>query len=227
MSVAEPLAGDEDRATDMEAKRVVLEGRTVPIAHEETDQRFVAPAHLGRLLVERDARRVDHRQVGGEGRVQGQIAAVENGDERRRRLDHRLGHSASSSAPIAETGILQPYSDSPGAVRAYGCDVRIRGRHLGLVLSLLAARLLPCAHGPGHVPRLLCEPLRHRRAEHHWLPAARGRPVPPLGRGGARRLPLRAQAGAAAPGGAARLARPPRRARRPARPRAARRHRAG
>ncbi len=50
-----PLADDEDRRPDVEAERVVFEGRPVPIAHEKTDQPLVGLVHL--LLAAAEARR--------------------------------------------------------------------------------------------------------------------------------------------------------------------------
>src|SRR5471030_3342308 len=72
------------------------------------------------------------------------------------------------------------------------------GRHFGLVVPLLATGVLPRRDEARGVPRLLRRALRHRRAEHDRLPAAGRRSVPPLGRGGAGGLSLRAETRAAA-----------------------------
>src|SRR5215831_4611687 len=61
-------------------------------------------------------------------------------------------------------------------------------RHLRLVVPELAPRLLPRRDAAARLPRALCEPLRHGRAEHDGLPPAERGPVPPLGRRGPRRL---------------------------------------
>src|SRR5919201_1204385 len=45
-AMTEPLAGDEERRADVEAERVVLEGRTVTLAHEKADQAGVGFVHL-------------------------------------------------------------------------------------------------------------------------------------------------------------------------------------
>ena len=44
-AVPEPLPRDEDRAADVEAERVVLERRPVPVAHQEPDQPLVGFVH--------------------------------------------------------------------------------------------------------------------------------------------------------------------------------------
>ena len=54
-----PLADDEDRRADVEAERVVLEGRPVPVAHEKTDEPLVGLVHLLLAATEAHARRVD------------------------------------------------------------------------------------------------------------------------------------------------------------------------
>src|SRR5581483_4701154 len=63
-----------------------------------------------------------------------------------------------------------------------------------LVVSLLAARLLPGRAAAGRVPVLLRVPLRHGGAELDRLPAPERRPVPPLGRGRPGRVRVRRQA---------------------------------
>ena len=59
----EPLAGDEDRAADVEPERVVLERRAVPVAHQEADQPLVGVVHLRLAAGERDAGAVDDGEV--------------------------------------------------------------------------------------------------------------------------------------------------------------------
>ena len=83
------------------------------------------------------------------------------------------------------------------------------GRHLGLVVSELAARLLPGRARSVRLPRLLRRALLDGRAEHDRLSAAGRGAVPALGRAGARRVRVRPEA----PGGAARHRRRVRRTR--------------
>src|SRR5262249_32664898 len=63
----EPLARDEDRRADVEAERVVLEGRAVAIPHQEADQALVRLVHLRLAAAERHARRVDDGEGAGHG----------------------------------------------------------------------------------------------------------------------------------------------------------------
>src|SRR5262249_19003619 len=66
-------------------------------------------------------------------------------------------------------------------------------RHLRLVVSLVAARVLPGGDAAGGLPPLLRGAVRHGRAEHDGIPAAFGGAVRALGSGGAGRIPLRGQ----------------------------------
>ena len=75
----EPLARDEDRAADVEAERVVLERRPVPVAHQESDQARVCVVDLVAPAGEADPRRVHHREVVGHRRVEPDEAVVEDG----------------------------------------------------------------------------------------------------------------------------------------------------
>ncbi len=75
-----PLAGDEDRAADVEAEGVVLERAPVPVAHQEADQRLVGLVHLLLAAGERDARAVDDREVVGQRTVEADEAVVEDLD---------------------------------------------------------------------------------------------------------------------------------------------------
>ena len=76
----EPLARDEDRRTDVEAKRVVLERRAVALAHEEADEAPVRIVHLLLAAGEADARSVDDREVVGHGVVEPYEAVIEDLD---------------------------------------------------------------------------------------------------------------------------------------------------
>ena len=127
----------------------------------------------------------------------------------------------------AARGCLTPFRSSARAAPRTGVrHSRVRFghgdpcRHLGLVVSDLAARVLPRGHAAVGVPLVLRPALRHGRAERDRLPAPERGSVPPLGRSRARRLSLRREA----PADATRPRRPvPRtraRARRPARARA-------
>src|SRR6476469_7289321 len=57
--VAEPLSREEDRRPHVEAEGVVLEGRPVPVAHQETDQALVRIVHLVLPPREADACGID------------------------------------------------------------------------------------------------------------------------------------------------------------------------
>ncbi len=59
-------------------------------------------------------------------------------------------------------------------------------RHVGLVVPVVAAGLLPAGHQPADFLALYAAPLRHGRAEHDRLPAAR---LPSSSRAGPRRSP--------------------------------------
>ena len=82
---------------------------------------------------------------------------------------------------------------------AYGFGHGDPDRHLGLVVSVLAARVLPRGAPARGVPRLLRRTVRHGRAQLDRLPPAERRPVPALGRRGAGRLRVRRQVLADAP----------------------------
>ena len=86
------LADDEDRRLDEEAEVAVLERRAVALAHEEADQPLVALGHLVGGDVERDARGVDDGEVGREGAVEREEAAVEDFDGVRGGLVDGQGH---------------------------------------------------------------------------------------------------------------------------------------
>jgi len=62
----------------VEAERVVLEGRSVAIAHQEADQPGVGVVHLLLAAGEADARRVHYREVGGHRVVEADEAVVEH-----------------------------------------------------------------------------------------------------------------------------------------------------
>ena len=68
------------------------------------------------------------------------------------------------------------------------------GRDVRLVVSQLAARLLPRGHGPGVVSRVLRRAVHDGRAEHDRLPAAVRGSVQALGRAGAGRVRVRTEA---------------------------------
>ena len=78
--MAEPLARDEDRRSDVEAERVVLERSPVAIAHEKADQARVRLVHLLLAASERDARPVHDREVVGHRIVEAHEAVIENFD---------------------------------------------------------------------------------------------------------------------------------------------------
>ena len=76
--MAEPFARHEDRAAHVETEGVVLEGRAVPVAHQEADQAFVRLVHLVLAAGERDAGAVDDREVVGHRAVETHEAVVED-----------------------------------------------------------------------------------------------------------------------------------------------------
>ncbi len=120
----EPFPRDEDRAADVEAERVVLERRAVAIAHQEADQALVGGIHLVLVPSEGDARAVDDGEVVGHGIVEPHEAVVEDADRLLGTDVGRHGHGRRT--------LLRP-SDVP--YRHGNPD-----RHLGLVVSLMAAR---------------------------------------------------------------------------------------
>src|SRR5256885_6548106 len=91
------------------------------------------------------------------------------------------------------------------------------GRHLGLVVSELAARLLPGRARSERLPRLLCRALLDGGAEHDRLPATGGGAVPAVGRASARRVRVRPEASGGAARRRRRVREPCTPARRPAR----------
>ena len=81
--MSEPLARDEDRAADVEAEGVVLEGRPVPVAHQEADQAGIGVVDLVPAAGEADAGGVDDREVVGHRGVEPNEAVVEDADRAR------------------------------------------------------------------------------------------------------------------------------------------------
>ena len=63
-AVAHPLPCDGDRAPDVEAEEVVLEGGGMALPHQEADQALVLAVHRLLHLQEGHAGSVHHRQVG-------------------------------------------------------------------------------------------------------------------------------------------------------------------
>src|SRR5262249_25596982 len=173
-TMAEPLAGDEDRRADVEAKRVVLERRSVPVAHEEADQALVRLVHLLLAAREADTRGVDDREIGRHRAVEPDEAVVEDADRVVSYDSLGRGHSRIES--------------SRGACR-----------HLRLVLSLLEAGFLPGGDRLEGVPQLLRAAFHDRRAEHDRLPTAGRGAVHALGRADAARLHLRTETGGEPP----------------------------
>src|SRR5205823_5478794 len=57
-AVTEPFPGDKKRCADVETEGVVLEGRPVPISHQEPDQPFVGLVHLRLVAGKADTRAV-------------------------------------------------------------------------------------------------------------------------------------------------------------------------
>jgi len=64
----------------VEAKRVVLEGRAVALAHQEADEARVRVVELGLAAREADACGVHDREIARHGVVQADEAVVENVD---------------------------------------------------------------------------------------------------------------------------------------------------
>src|SRR5262245_45393881 len=80
-----------------------------------------------------------------------------------------------SVASVVSSTVIVTARSLPGGCRTLEArpDVpysRDPHRHLGLVVSLVAARLLPRRDEAGGVPALLRDAVRHRRAEHDRLP---------------------------------------------------------
>jgi hypothetical protein len=90
-TVPEPLARHEDRGADVEAKRVVLERRPMPFAHEEADEPGVGLLH--RLLAAREAdpRGIDHREIARHRVVEADEPVIKDLD---RFFGHRVLHRA-------------------------------------------------------------------------------------------------------------------------------------
>src|SRR5207249_6098687 len=119
----------------------------------------------------------------------------------RRAKDTRAAFATERSSAITPSSRTKPWSRTriassgiTSVVTAIGLGTLVcpadgdSRRHVGLVVPELEAGLLPGRNPTRRLPRLLREPLRHRRAEHHRVPPSCRRSVPALGRGGARRL---------------------------------------
>jgi hypothetical protein len=107
--VSHPLTRDEDRAADVKAERVVLEGRAVPVAHQEADQPLVGLVHLVLVAREGNAGAVHDREIAGHHAVEPHETVVEDAD--RVLGDHfgRRGHrDAESSAEGGRNGGKPP-----------------------------------------------------------------------------------------------------------------------
>jgi hypothetical protein len=76
--MSEPFSGDEDRATDVEPKRVVFKRGSVTASHEELDQALVAAVHLFLTNREADPGTVDDREIVRHGSVEAHKAVVED-----------------------------------------------------------------------------------------------------------------------------------------------------
>src|SRR4051794_16023754 len=156
-AVPEPLARYEDRRTDVEAERVVLERRSVPIAHEKADQALVGLVHLLLAAGETHARGVGDGEVGGHRVVEPDEAVVEDPNRVLRYDSVGRGHWGSESN-------------------------RGTCRHFRLVVSVLEARLLSGGNRLEGVPLVLRPAVLDRRAEHDRLPPAGRGAVPKMGR---------------------------------------------
>ena len=77
----EPLARDEDRGSNVEAKRVVLERSAMSIAHEEPDQALVGLVHFFLVPREADPCSVDDREVVRHRVVEAHEAVIEDRDD--------------------------------------------------------------------------------------------------------------------------------------------------
>ena len=75
------LAHDEKRRLDDEPEVAMLEGTSMLLAHQESDEAGVLLAHLVGRLVERDARAVHDREVRGQGAVERDEAVIEDRDD--------------------------------------------------------------------------------------------------------------------------------------------------
>src|SRR5205823_4386079 len=73
-----PLPRDEDRTAHVEPEDAVLERRSVPLAHEETNQPFIALIQLGLVPGEADPRSVHDREVAGHRSVEANEAVVKD-----------------------------------------------------------------------------------------------------------------------------------------------------
>src|SRR5919201_1316578 len=155
-TVSEPFTGDEDRCADVEAEGVVLEGRSVPVPHEEADQAFVGLIHLVLPAREADAGCVDDREVGCHRPVEADEAVIEDANCILGYDSVGRGHSASESS-------------------------RGTCRNFRLVLSVVEARLLPGGDRLERVPLLLRAALLDGGVEHDRLPAPGRGTVPALG----------------------------------------------
>ena len=162
----EPLARHEDRAADVEAEGVVLEGCAVPVPHQEPDQAGVGVVQLGLPPREADAGAVDDREVVGHRAVEAHEAVVEDLD---RVLRYHLLSDCHSHSGECNEGIC---------------------RRLRLLLPRVAGFVLPGRREAARVPRALRAAPERGRAEQHLLPPAGRGAVRALGGGDAARLPV-------------------------------------
>ena len=146
-AVPEPLARDEDRRAHVEAKRVVLERRPVPLAHQEADQALVRLVHLVDAPREADPSAVHDREVVRHRVVEPHEAVIEDAD-----------------------GVVG-YHFGGGDCHAGECTGGIC-RHFRLVLPHLAGRVLPREGTACGLPDPLLGAPAVGRAEHERVPAA-------------------------------------------------------
>src|SRR6266516_3847401 len=164
-SVTVVLADDEERRLDEEAEVAVLERAPVALAHQEPDEAGVAVGHLLGFLVEGDAGAVHDGEVGGERAVERDETMVED-----------------------RNGVLGYHFGRRGHV---GECSRAICRHLRILVSALARRVLSGRREAGGFPASLLGAPPLGRAEHELLPAALRGAIPPLGRAGLARVSLR------------------------------------
>ena len=148
-------------------KALCSNGRAVPVAHQEADQRLVGLVHLGLAAGERDAGAVDDREVVGHRVVEAHEAVVEDLDRRRELISVVTRPRAGQPRPSART---------------YRTAVEIQVGTSGWSYPTWRPGLLPAGPEAGRVPRVLRRALRHGRAEHDRLPAPGGRAVRAAGR---------------------------------------------
>ena len=164
----------------------MLERRAVPVAHQEADQALVALGHLLGGDVERHACAVDDREVRGEARRRARGSRGRAPRSCSRRSCRSPGRSSRSRPPS-----LRPPPDARTPVTS-GDSIRVGTS--GWSYPSWRPGFYPGGDAAGGVPALLRHSLRHRRAEHDGLPAPRRGSVQALGRCGAGRLLLRAEA---------------------------------